>query len=128
MSTVSTIANHRTSPRTAPRRPHGGARRPAQQATVRLTRRGRLVVTLLLLALVLVLFTVFSGYSAATGEAGSPQPTRTVVVDEGDTLWGIASTVAEPGGTRELVHEIQELNSLPGPELVEGQELAVPVG
>jgi len=97
-------------------------------APLRLTRRGRLVVTLLLLGLMLALFTVFSGYSAATGEAGEQLPTRTVVVGEGDTLWAIASEVAEPGETREVVHEIQELNSLPGPELVEGQELAVPVG
>ncbi len=95
---------------------------------LRLTRRGRLVVTLLLLGLMLAMFTVFSGYSAATGESGEPLPTRTVVVGEGDTLWAIASEVAEPGETREVVHEIQELNSLPGPELVEGQELAVPVG
>lgn len=99
-----------------------------QPARLRLTRRGRLVVTLLLLGLVLALSTVFSGYSAATGEAGEQPPTRTVVVGEGDTLWAIASAVAEPGETREVVHEIQEMNSLPGPELVEGQELAVPVG
>ena len=99
-----------------------------RRAPLRLTRRGRLVVTLLLLGLVLALFTVFGGYSAATGEAGEQLPTRTVVVGEGDTLWAIASAVAGPGETREVVHEIQELNSLPGPELVEGQELAVPVG
>ena len=105
----------------------GLTRRPAP-APLRLTRRGRLLVTLLLLGLVMALFTIFSGYSAASGEAGKQVPTRTVVVGEGDTLWGIASTVAEPGETRELVHEIQKLNSLPGPELVEGQELAVPVG
>ncbi len=97
-------------------------------AALRLTRRGRLVVTVLLLGLMLAQFTVFSGYSAATGDAGEQLPTRTVVVGEGDTLWEIASEVAEPGETREVVHEIQQLNSLPGPELVEGQELAVPVG
>jgi LysM repeat protein len=97
-------------------------------APLRLTRRGRLVVTVLLLGLTLVLFTVFSGYSAATGDAGEQVPSRTVVVGEGDTLWEIASEVAEPGETREVVHQIQQLNSLPGPELVEGQELAVPVG
>lgn len=112
MSTVSTTRTHQT----------------AGHAPLRLTRRGRVVVTLLLVGLVLGLFVVFSGYSAATGEAGEPLPTRTVVVDEGDTLWAIASEVAEPGQTREVVHRIQELNSLPGPELVEGQELAVPVG
>jgi LysM repeat protein len=117
MSTMSTTATRR-----------GTSYREPRNAPVRLTRRGRVVVTLLLVGLVLVAFTVFSGYSAATGEAGEQQPSRTVVVEEGDTLWGIASAVAEPGGTRELVHRIQQLNNLPGPELVEGQELAVPIG
>ncbi len=107
---------------------HSASHHAGHHTQLRLTRRGRLVVTLLLLGLVLALFTVFSGYSAASGEAGVQQPTRTVVVGEGDTLWAIASEVAEPGETRSVVHEIQKLNSLPGPELVVGQELAVPVG
>jgi hypothetical protein len=142
VSTTATYAPARPDPRSVggpagrpARRPATRpARRPARhhdaapRARVRLTRRGRVVLTLLLLALVLALFTVFSGYSAATGEPGDRVPTTTVVVGEGDTLWAIASAVAEPGRTREVVHEIQKLNSLPGPELVEGQELAVPVG
>jgi LysM repeat protein len=84
------------------------------------------VLTLLFLGLVLAAFTVFGATSAATGEAGEPVPTRTVVVDEGDTLWGIASAVAEPGGTREMVHRIQELNALPGSGVYVGQRIAVP--
>src|SRR5437870_4370179 len=40
---------------------------------LRLTRRGRLVVTLLMLAVVLVALTMFSGYSAATHDVGTPQ-------------------------------------------------------
>lgn len=109
-------------------RPARVAMAPAQpRGQVRLTRRGRLVVTLFLLGLMLVAFTVFSGYSSASGETGVDVPTRTVVVSEGDTLWAIASEVAEEGEIREMVHRIQKLNSLPGPSLVEGQELAVPV-
>jgi hypothetical protein len=100
---------------------------PVPTGELRLTRRGRVVATLLFLALLLALFTLFSARSAATGEAGVDLPARTVVVSEGDTLWGIASEVAAPGQTRELVHEMQELNSLPGPALVEGQELVVPL-
>ena len=53
--------------------------------------------------------------------------TTTVVVGEGDTLWGIASEVAEPGEVREMIHYIQELNALPSASLMLGQELAVPV-
>ncbi len=105
-------------PRVAVRRPAAGP--------VRLTRRGRLVVTTLFLAALLVVLTVFGAHSAATGEAGVPVQTHTVTVGEGDTLWEIASRVAEPGQVREMVHQIEELNALPGPSLAQGQQIAVP--
>ena len=100
-------------------------------APVRLTRRGRIVVTGLMLAAALAVLTLFSGHSAASGEAGEAGeavPTRAVVVEEGDTLWGLAAEVAGPGEIREAVHQIEKLNSLSSPALVEGQRLAVPVG
>ena len=46
----------------------------------------------------------------------------------GDTLYGIAAELAEPGEIRAMVHRIQELNSLPGGQISEGQKLAVPRG
>jgi LysM domain len=95
---------------------------------VRLTRRGRVVAFLLLLAVVLTVLTVFGPHSAATDRPGAPVQTRTVEVGAGDTLWGIAAEVAEPGRTRDMVHQIEELNALPGPALTVGQEIAVPVG
>lgn len=94
--------------------------------SLRLTRRGRLVLTMLFLGVLLAVFTAFGTTSAATGKAGEPVPTRTVVVEEGDTLWGIAASVAEPGGTRALVHRIQELNALPSAAVYVGQRIAVP--
>ena len=94
---------------------------------MRLTRRGRLVLTAVFLGLMLAAFVVFGAHSAATGEAGAPVPTRTVEVGEGDTLWGLASQVAEPGHVREMILQIQELNALSGAALVEGQEIAIPV-
>ena len=102
--------------------------RPREAQAVRLTRRGRLVVVLLLVVVVFAVLAVFGSHSAATDEPGAPVPTRTVEVGAGDTLWGIASEVAEPGGVRDMVHRIEELNALTGPSLVEGQEIAVPVG
>lgn len=95
-------------------------------APVRLTRRGRLVLTVVFLGIVLAALTVFGATSAATGDAGAPVPTRVVVVDEGDTLWGIAGSVAEPGEVREMVHRIQELNALAGSGVYVGQRIAVP--
>lgn len=104
--------------------------RPASAAgsAVRLTRRGRLLLTALFVGLILAVLTVFGATSAATGEAGEPVPTRTVMVDEGDTLWGLAAEVAAPGEVREMVHRIEELNALSGAGLYVGQEIAVPVG
>ena len=115
----------------APRARAARAARPAPvvgtEASVRLTRRGRLVVVFLFLGLMLAALTVFGATSAATGEAGEPVPTRTVLVDEGDTLWMIASEVAAPGEVREMVHRIEELNALSGAGVYVGQRIAVPV-
>ena len=133
-STVSTRTVSTRTVRPAAARPAaaralaGRSARPAPHGGVKLTRRGRIVVTLLLLGLLLGAFVVFSGQSVATGDAGAPVATRTVVVGEGDTLWDIAAEVAEPGEIREAVHEIEQLNSLPGPVLTVGQEIAVPIG
>lgn len=102
--------------------------RTASSPSVRLTRRGRLTVLVLFVALALLALGVFGGQSAATDEPGTPVQTRTVVVGAGDTLWEIASEVAEPGEVREMIHHIQELNALPSASLQSGQRLAVPVG
>lgn len=103
------------------------ARPVAVPAPARLTRRGRLVVTLVFLGAVLLAAVAFGARSAATGDAGSPVPTRMVQVGPGDTLWDIASQIAGPGQVREKVLQIEELNALPGPALRVGQRLAVPV-
>jgi LysM repeat protein len=103
------------------------ARPVAAPAPARLTRRGRLVVALVFLGAVLLAAVAFGARSAATGDAGSPVPTRMVQVGPGDTLWGIASQVAGPGQVRERVLQIEELNALSGPALRVGQRLAVPV-
>ena len=97
-----------------------------RRARVHLTRRGRVVVVLAFLALAAVLMTTFGGFATATREAGTPEPVRIVEVGPGDTLYGIAGTVAEPGHVREMVAHIEQLNSLDGPELSVGQRLAVP--
>ncbi len=123
MATMTTTSSRQMQLATGP-----GARQGVSRAggELRLTRRGRLVVVLVFLTLLMGAVLALSGYSAASDARGPAQPVRTVVVEEGDTLWGIAAEVAEPGDVRGVVHELQELNALPGPELVEGQRLAVP--
>jgi len=102
----------------------GASRRTA----VRLTRRGRVVAVLAFLALALAVMTTMSGWATASLSGGDTEPVRVVTVQPGETLYGIAGEVAEEGQIREMVHQIQRLNSLPGAGIEEGQKLAIPAG
>ena len=102
-------------------------RRTTRRA-VRLTRRGRVVLVLAFVAVVLALMTAFGGWATATLSGGSPEPVRVIEVAPGETLYGIAAELAQPGEIRAMVHRIQELNSLPGGQITEGQKLAIPRG
>ena len=125
---MSTIAIRSRRPTSAVARRRRSPARPGHQpGSLRLTRRGRVVVLLVMVTVLLVAVTVLGSRSAATHHPGTPVPTRTVVVHRGDTLWGIAAQVAAPGKVRETVHAIEELNALSGPALSVGQEIAVPV-
>jgi nucleoid-associated protein YgaU len=49
-----------------------------------------------------------------------------VVVQPGDTLWSIATSLDGDGDVRAVVDQIQELNGLNGATLVPGQTLLLP--
>ncbi|GAB4085014.1 hypothetical protein GCM10028784_16440 [Myceligenerans cantabricum] len=93
---------------------------------LRLTVRGRIAVAVA--ALVLATPVVWS----ATAVASSPEPpteVRAHAVEPGETLWGLAVSVAEPGqDVRDVVRELQDLNRLAGGGLTVGQTLYVPAG
>ena len=137
MSTITmtrTDSTTRTTRSASAARQHGVPARPARPspsvrqhgAPARLTRRGRWVVTLLILGALLGLSLAVGSVSAATGERGTARVAEKVVVDEGDTLWGIATAVGGPGETRAVMYEIEQLNHLESSALVEGQVLLVP--
>lgn len=130
MSTISHSFTH-VRPAARPARPARPApRRVAAPARVRLTRRGRLLVVLALALvtslLATALMTAFSGLAAATFDRGSAPAVHYVQVRPGDTLYGFADRLARPGHVQETVARIEELNSLPGPELPVGRRLALP--
>ena len=100
--------------------------RRVRRSNVRLTQRGRVVFVLTFLAAAFAVMVAFGGWATATHDAGTPAPVRVVEVEAGDTLYDIAGRVAEPGEVREMVYEIQQLNSLPGGTIHEGQKLAIP--
>lgn len=103
-----------------------GPTAPATQGEVRLTRRGRLVVFTLALLVILGLGLFWAAGSVATDEPGTPEPTRVMMVGSGDTLWGIASELAEDGDVRGMVDHIERLNALDSAMVSAGQRIRVP--
>ena len=99
-----------------------------QRSTVRLTRRGRVVVVVaaLLVAFAIGVFVTAAG-SVATQRPGTPEPTRIIQVGSGDTLWDIASELADGGDVRAMMTRIQKLNALESSSLQAGQRLVVPM-
>ena len=96
---------------------------------VRLTRRGRLARTLLVLSLAVVLASVF-GLSAGAGttdSVGAPTSFIEVTVAPGDTLWSLASRMADDGDVRALVDEIASVNALATADLQAGQKVRIPL-
>ena len=94
--------------------------------TLRLTRRGRLVVLALGVLLAVLVGVVLATGSVATSEKGTPPPTEVITVSGGDTLWAIAAERADDGDVRATIEHIQQLNSLDGGLVVAGQRLRVP--
>ena len=100
---------------------------PGSAGQLRLTRRGRAVLLVAAVAVVLLLGVVFGAGSVATDEPGTPEPTRVVMVGQGETLWGIASEVAGDGSTRAMIDRIERLNALDTAMVTAGQKLRVPL-
>lgn len=112
--------------RVVPARP-AASPRPA----VRLTARGRLVRSLLVLTVALTAaVTGGSWLGGLTADAqGYQGPVERVSVSTGDTLWAIAAgTAAEGQDVREVVDEILQLNGLASGDLAVGQQILVPAG
>lgn len=104
--------------------------RVAPAPKLRLTRRGRLVITVLAVALValvgLGLLRALEG-SALAGTSGSGQQAlTTVVVKQGQTLWQVAQSVDPAGDPRDMVLRIEQINGLQSTRIVPGQSLLVP--
>jgi hypothetical protein len=121
---VGTIARRprvaRVQPRTAP---------PRRSTRLRLTRRGRAVVTL---AITLPLLIAALASSRHTADAGTTavaqlQATGRVVVQPGESLWRLAQELAPQTDPRATVVRIRDLNHLTSDRVEAGQALVVPV-
>ena len=107
-------ARHSAAPRT-PR---------AASPSLRITRRGRLVVMAVALMVVLL---PGAWRAMATAQVEGPA-TVAVTVQPGDTLWGIAAAMDPGADPRALIAQMRELNGLTQSGLVPGQVLVVPAG
>jgi LysM repeat protein len=93
----------------------------------RLTRRGRLARTFVVLSLTVVMAAGFASQSGAGQVEASTAPSyEIVVVAPGETLWSVAAAYAT-GDVQGLVNDIREANNLTGFDLQAGQRLRVPL-
>ncbi|MCU0266542.1 MAG: LysM peptidoglycan-binding domain-containing protein [Actinomycetia bacterium] len=98
----------------------------AAPGPVRLTRRGRLVVVLALVALTFLAAAAFGRAASQAGTDSAGPATRAITVQLGDTLWGIAVDVAPETDPRATIERLRDLNDL-GTDVVQaGQRLVVP--
>ena len=93
----------------------------------RLTRRGRLARTFVVLSLTVVMAAGFASQSGAGQVEASTAPSyEIVVVAPGETLWSVAAAYGT-GDVQGLVNDIREANNLTGFDLQAGQRLRVPL-
>ncbi|WP_300613872.1 LysM peptidoglycan-binding domain-containing protein [Trebonia sp.] len=125
-------ANGKEMPRRLQERPAPAGTGRAAPAPVRLTRRGRLVITVAAALAIGALSVALAGAAQATGHSGAlAGPGRAVTrveVRPGQNLWSIAEAYDPDADTRFVIQDILQLNSLTSDQLQPGQVLWVPRG
>ena len=95
-------------------------------APVRLTKRGRRLITVLVLLPIAALFWINSSHGVS---AADTNPTSvTVVVQPGQNLWDVAAAAKPAVDPRNTVFEIKQINHLTSSNVSPGQALIVPLG
>jgi hypothetical protein len=141
---VSTAARGRRSAPAVPgqrdlaveRRDRPRAPKPRTRPRTRLTRRGRIVVSALVMAVMLLVAALawIAGATRADAAGSGPPPSavyrnlNSVVVQPGQSLWTIAAQAEPSADPRGVIQEIIDLNALGGASIQPGQHLWVPRG
>ena len=96
-------------------------------SALRLTRRGRRVISSFLVSvMVLTVTPMLAGFAGASNQqSGNGQVATFVTVQPGDTLWAIALELAPERDPREVVWEIKQINNLTD-GLLPGEQLRIP--
>jgi len=95
-------------------------------APLRITRRGRIVLSGLVAVPVLAVSLLLASPGALAESQESGNDFEYVTVLSGDTLWGIAEMVDSTSDPRDVVARIMNLNQLSSAALQPGQQLAIP--
>lgn len=96
------------------------------RSSVRLTRRGRIVVILVLACAFLVGWSTLGGSTADASVESASAVGQVVVVQQGESLWSIAQDIAPSTDPREVILRIREMNNLGTDHVYPGQSLHVP--
>ena len=107
-----------------------------QPGRLRLTRRGRRVLTgFVMLVIVISAMLIWTGVAGGAQAPRPGAPARSVyqgmtqiVVQPGQTLWSIAAAVEPSADPRTAVQQISDVNGLTGTQIEAGQLLWVPRG
>ncbi|WP_298228630.1 LysM peptidoglycan-binding domain-containing protein [Gryllotalpicola sp.] len=105
-----------------------GVREAVVRSRLRLTRRGRAVVAAVIVTPVIVTLAVLglSGGNAAASTDPSNVSFQHVTVQQGESLWQIAETIAPDADPRVVITAIVDLNQLASATVFAGESLAVP--
>lgn len=112
---LATVAKARFEPAPAPARP-----------TVRLTRRGRVVLAVLAALVLAGLFVAGATAAQASAPAAAHAGDTRVFVQPGDTLWSIAQRAHPGADPQTVVQDILSANHLSSSSVTVGQRLWVP--
>ena len=103
---------------------------PVAVSPIKLTRRGRLVLSTVSFGIMLAisafsLFGIATSSAKATNETSNSATTQ-IVVAPGETLWTIAARVNPEIDPRAVIDQIMDLNVINGSNVYAGQVLLVP--
>jgi LysM repeat protein len=91
-------------------------------------RRRRTLVAVVCLVASLASLGPITGAVAAPETPVQPVVSQRYVVAPGDTLWAIATTVAQGRDPRAVVYQIERVNGVEADSLAPGQVLVIPAG
>lgn len=99
---------------------------------IRLTRRGRVVFATLATLVILTVIALAALLSSPSATATDRSPVASsafgyVVVQPGDTLWSVATSLDSSADPRDLIAEMIRLNQLSGSDVQAGTPIAVPL-